>query len=148
MDKETYDSLPLTKWLDKSGKPTEDHLDLPTERQETTIMKRKSEMLKSKTVGETLEAKGYDLDEVETGKATVRQDLMRVFEKLADDKPVVSTRKRDKKEISIIGRKEVSREENPLQNGEPENKEVLRTLVENIPEDKLKQTTLRGKIVV
>ena len=25
MDKETYDSLPLTRWLDKSGKPIEDH---------------------------------------------------------------------------------------------------------------------------
>ena len=29
MDKETYDSLPLTKWLDKSGKPIEDHPQLP-----------------------------------------------------------------------------------------------------------------------
>ena len=25
MDKETYDSLPLTRWLNKSGKPIEDH---------------------------------------------------------------------------------------------------------------------------
>ena len=25
MDNETYDSLPLTRWLDKSGKPMEDH---------------------------------------------------------------------------------------------------------------------------
>ena len=46
-------------------------------------------MLKSKIVRETLKAKGYDLDEVETGKATVGQDLMRFLEKLADDKPVV-----------------------------------------------------------
>ena len=102
-------------------------------------------LLKSKVVGETLEAKGYDLDEVETGKAAVRQDLMRLFEKLADDKPVVSTRKKDEPEITIIGRKEVSCEESPLQNGEPENKEVVRTIVENISEDKLKQTTLRRK---
>ena len=29
MDKETYDSLPLTRWLDKSGKPIEDHPELP-----------------------------------------------------------------------------------------------------------------------
>ena len=28
MDKETYDSLPLTRWLDKSGKPIEDHPEL------------------------------------------------------------------------------------------------------------------------
>ena len=25
MDKEMYDSLPLTRWLDKSGKPIQDH---------------------------------------------------------------------------------------------------------------------------
>ena len=31
MDKETYDSLPLTRWLDKSEKPKEDHPELPTE---------------------------------------------------------------------------------------------------------------------
>ena len=73
---------------------------------------------------------------------------MRVFEKLANDKLVDSARKRDKPEITIKGRKEVSRDENSLQNGKPENKEMVRTLVENIPEDKLKQTTLRGKIVV
>ena len=29
MDKETYDSLPLTRWLEKSGKPIEDHPELP-----------------------------------------------------------------------------------------------------------------------
>ena len=29
MNKETYDSLPLTRWLDKSGKPIEDHPELP-----------------------------------------------------------------------------------------------------------------------
>ena len=31
MNKETYDSLPLTRWLEKTGKPIEDHPDLPTE---------------------------------------------------------------------------------------------------------------------
>ena len=31
MDKEKYDSLPLTRWLEKSDKPTEDHPELPTE---------------------------------------------------------------------------------------------------------------------
>ena len=96
MDRETYESLPLTRWLDKSGKPIEDHSDLPTELRETAILKRKSWMpieimLKSKIVRETLKAKGYDLDEVERGKATVGQDLRKLFEKLADDKPVVST---------------------------------------------------------
>ena len=40
MDKETYDSLPLTRWLDKSGKPIEDHPELPKEPPEKTILKR------------------------------------------------------------------------------------------------------------
>ena len=31
IDKETYDSLPLTRWLDKSGKLIEDHPELPAE---------------------------------------------------------------------------------------------------------------------
>ena len=40
MDKETYDSLPLTRWLDKSGKPIEDHPELPKEPPEKTILKK------------------------------------------------------------------------------------------------------------
>ena len=35
MDKETYDSLPLTRWLDKSGKPIEDRYLLKARGQET-----------------------------------------------------------------------------------------------------------------
>ena len=31
MDKETFDTLPLTSWLDNSGKPIEDHPELPIE---------------------------------------------------------------------------------------------------------------------
>ena len=151
MDKETCDSLPLTRWLDKSGKPIEDHPELPTEHQEATIQKRKfgtpvETLLMSKIVIETLKAKSYDLDEVETGKATVGQDLMRLPEKLADDKPVVSTRN-DESEITIMRGKKVSCDKNSLKNGEPENKEVVRTLVEKISEDILKQTTLRRKLV-
>ena len=38
MDKETYDSLPLTRWFDKSGKPIEDHPELPTEHQGKAIL--------------------------------------------------------------------------------------------------------------
>ena len=40
MDKETYDSLPLTMWLDRSGKPIEDHSELPAEH-ETKKFSRK-----------------------------------------------------------------------------------------------------------
>ena len=40
MDKETYDSLPLTRWLDKSGKPIEDHPELPTEHKAKETLKK------------------------------------------------------------------------------------------------------------
>ena len=99
-------------------------------------------MLKSKIVRETLKEKGYDLDEVESRKTTVGHNSMRVLAKLADDKPVVSTRRNDEPDITIMRWKQVSRDENPLKNGESENKEVVRIPVENIPEDIHKQTTL------
>ena len=94
MDKETYDSLPLTRWLDKSGKPIQDHPELPEEPPEKTILKKTRGtpmgiMLKSKIVRETLKAKGYDLNKVETGEAQIDEELMRLLEKLADDKPVI-----------------------------------------------------------
>ena len=120
MDTETYDSLPHTRWLDKSGKPKEDHPELPIEHQETIILKRKLPveiMLKSKIVRETLKAKGCDLDVVETGKATVGQELMRLLVKLADDKSLVSTRGVDETEIIIMRRGEVSRDENLMKAG-------------------------------
>ena len=55
MDKETYDSLPLTRWLDKSSKSLENHPELPEERLEITILKRNrgmpmEVMLKSRIV--------------------------------------------------------------------------------------------------
>ena len=84
MDKETYDSLPLRRWLDKSGKPIEDHLELPKEPPEKTILKRTREvpieiMLKSKIVRETLKAKGYDLNQIETGRLVIYEDLRRLL---------------------------------------------------------------------
>ena len=103
MNKETYDSLPLTRWLDKSGKPIEDHPVLPEERTEKTILKRNQEMpmevmLKSKIVRERLKTKGYDLNQVETGRAEIGDDLRRLLEKLADDKTVVEKKvKRNQK---------------------------------------------------
>ena len=44
MDKETYDSLPLTRWPDKSAKPIEDHPELPDECPERAILKKKKVM--------------------------------------------------------------------------------------------------------
>ena len=101
MDKETYDSLPLTRWLDKSGKPIEDHPELPDEHETKEILKRNpgmpmEMMLKSKIVRETLKSKGYDLDEVETRRVTIGEDLRRLLEKIADDKPVLQNNDKDK----------------------------------------------------
>ena len=99
MDKETYDSLPLTRWLDKSGKPIENHPELPKETQEETILKKTRGMpiviiLKSKIVRETLKAKGNDLKQVETGDAQIGEDFMRLLEKLPNDETV--NQKKDK----------------------------------------------------
>ena len=94
MNKETYDSLLLSRWLDKSGKPINDHPEVPAEHETKEILKRNpgmpmEMMLKSKIERETLKAKSYDLDEVETRRVTIGEDLRRLLEKLADDKPVV-----------------------------------------------------------
>ena len=55
MDKETYDSLPHPRWLDKSGKPIGDHPELPAEHETKEILKRNpgmpmEMMLKTKIV--------------------------------------------------------------------------------------------------
>ena len=76
MDKETYDSLPLTRWLDKSGKPIEDHPELPAEHEAKETLKRNpgmsmEMMLKSKIVTETLKSNSYDLKEKETERVTI-----------------------------------------------------------------------------
>ena len=80
MDNKMYDSIPLTRWLDKSGNPIEDHPDLPKEPPEKTFLKKTRGMpigimLKSKMVRETLKAKGYDLNQVETGDAQIDKVL-------------------------------------------------------------------------
>ena len=119
MDKETYDNLPLTRWLDKSGKPIEDHPELPKECPEKTILKRTQGMpmeitLKSKIVRETLKAKGYDLNRVETGRAEIADDLVRLLEKLADDKPVVEEKGKEEPEVTILRRNDADGSEDCL----------------------------------
>ena len=133
MDKETYDTLPLTRWLDYSGKPTEDHPELPKKHEAKEILKRSlgvvmEIMLKSKIVRETLKAKGYDLDEVETGKVTVGEDLRKLLEILPDDKPVISESGKDRPEITILKKGEVKHEGDLMKS-----KEVVRILVERVP---------------
>ena len=125
MDKETYDSLSLTRWLDKSGKLIQDHPELPKEPPEKAILKKTREMpmgtiLKSKNVRETLKAKGYDLNKVETGEAQIDEDLMRLLEKLADDKRVIERKGKEEPEVTILRRSETvgdedtSEERNPV----------------------------------
>ena len=113
MDKKTYDSLPLTRWLDKSGRPIEDHPELPKEPPEKTILKKNRGMpigiilIGIILVRETLKAKGYDLNQVETGDAQIDDDLMRLLEKLADDKPVIQEKGKEEPEVTMLRRSEI-----------------------------------------
>ena len=152
MDKETYDSLPLTRWLDKSSKPIEDHPELPKEPPEKIILKKNRGMpigiiLKSKIVRETLKAKGYDLNQVETGDAQIDDDLMRLLEKLADDKPVIQEKGKEEPEVTILRRSEIVSDKNTSKVTNPDGKEVVQSLVEKIPDDILEQTRVRKKKV-
>ena len=148
MDKETYDSLPLTRWLDKSGK---DHPELPKEPPEKTILKKTRRipigiMLKRKIVRETLKAKGYDLNQLETGDAQIDEDLMRLLEKLADDKPVVKEKGKEEPEVTILRRIETGGGEDYLKE-KSDGKEVVQSLVDKIPDDILERTWVRKKKV-
>ena len=92
-------------------------------------------MIKSKTVRETLKAKGYDLDEVETKRVTIGEDLRRLLEKLADNKPVARNNNKDKPEVTSLKRGEAAHGEDSMIGKQPDNKEeVVRTLVEKIPD--------------
>ena len=149
MDKETYDSLPLTRWLDKSGKPIEYHPELPKEPPEKTILKKTRGMpigimLKSKIVRETLKAKGYHLNQVETGDAQIDEDLMRLLEKLADDKPMIKEKGKEEPEVTILTRNEVGGGEDSLKENS-DGKEVVQSLVDKIPDDILERTRVRKK---
>ena len=150
MDKETYDSLPFTRWLDKSGKPIEDHPELPEEPQKKIILKKKRRisieiMLKSKIVRETLKAKGYDLNQVETGDTQVDEDLWRLLEKLADVKPVKVEKSREEPEVTILRRIEaVGIADSPRGCG-TDGKEVVRSLVDKISDNIIERTQVRKK---
>ena len=151
MDKETYDSLQLTRWLGKSGKPIEDHPELPKEPPKKTIWKKTRGMpigimLKSKIVRETLKAKDYDLHQVETGDAQIVEDLMRLLEKLADDKPVIIEKSKEEPEVTILRRNETGGGEDSLKE-KSDGKEVVQSLVDKVPDDILERTRVRKKKV-
>ena len=151
MDKETYDILPLMRWLDKSGKPIEDHPELPKEPPEKTILKKTRGMpiglmLKSKFVRETLKAKGYDLAQVEMGGAQIDEDLMKLLKKLADDKSVIKEKGKEEPEVTILIRNKTGGCEDSLKE-KSDGKEVVQSLVDKIPDDKLERTRVRKKKV-
>ena len=100
-------------------------------------------MLKSKTVRETLKAKGYDLNEVETGSVKIEEDLRRLFEKLADDKPVVRRKNKDEPEVTTLRKRQAARGEDSLKEKQPDDKEMVQRLVEKIAEEILRRTTFR-----
>ena len=105
MDKETYDSLPLTRWPDKSAKPIEDHPELPDECPERAILKKKKRDANGsnaqvKNSEGNIKAKVYDLNQLEAGSAKIGEDLRGFFENLADDKPVVRNNGKVEPEVS------------------------------------------------
>ena len=81
---------------------------------------------------ETLKAKGYDLDE----------NLRKLLERLADGKPVVPESGKDRPEVTILKIRELKHDGDLMKS-----KEVVRTLVERIPEEVLRRTTIRNKRV-
>ena len=93
-------------------------------------------MLKSKIVREIVKAKSYDLDKVETGKKTIGEALWRLLEKLADDKTMGSNSGNDGPEVTIMKREE-THDVNSTRAREPENKEIVQSLVERIQENLL-----------
>ena len=149
IDKETYDTLPLTRWLDKSGKPIEDHPELPIEHRSKEILKKFRDANGNKAQVQDSEgnAEGKRLKQVETGKVTVGEDLRKLHEKLADDKPLVSESGKDRPEVTILKRGEVKHDGDLMKSRDPESREVVRTLVERIPEEVLRRTTIRNKRV-
>ena len=152
-DKETYDSLPLTRWLDESGKPIEDHPRITKRTSgENNLEKEPREADRDNTqvpkiVREKLKAKGYDLNQNETGEAQIDNDLMRLLEKLADDKPVIQEKGKKEPEVTILRKSEIVSEEVTSKVTNPDGKEVVQSLVEKIPEDILEQTRVRKKKV-
>ena len=104
-------------------------------------------ILKSKIVKETLKAKGYDLNQVETKRAVIDEDLRRLLEKLAEDKPVIKEKGKEEPEVTILRRKEADSGEDSRKENKSSEREVVQSLVDKIPEDILEWTRVRRKKV-
>ena len=99
-------------------------------------------MLKSKIVRETLKAKGYDLNQVETGEAQIDNDLKRLLEKLAHDKPVIQENSKEEPEVTILRKNGIVSNGNTSKVTNPGGKEAVQSLVEKIPADCLNRLGL------
>ena len=125
--------------------------ELPKESPEKTILKRTRElpmeiMLKSKIVRETLKAKGYELNQVERGRAVIDKDLWGLLEKLADDKPVIRKKGTEEPEVTILRRNEVGGGKDSLQE-KSDGKEFVQSLDDKIPDEIIERTRVRKKKV-
>ena len=98
--------------------------------------------------GETQKAKGYDLNQVETGSAKIGEDLRVLLENLADDKPVVRNKDKDQPEVSVLRRDEAAYGGDLWKEEHLDYNDVVQSLVEKIPEETLRQTMVRKKTVI
>ena len=103
--------------------------------------------LNSKIVRETLKAKGYDLKQVEAGSAMISEDLRKLLESLADDRPVIQSNEKDEPEVSILRREETAYGEDSLKEKQLDGKDVVQSLVEKIPEEILRRIMVQQKKV-
>ena len=108
MDKETYD----TRWLEKSVNQQRIIPSYQRSVRENNFEEKPRDVNGSnaqvKNSEGTLKAKGYDLNQVETGRAKVGEDLRRLLENLADDKPVVRNNDKDKPKVTILRKNEAA----------------------------------------
>ena len=104
-------------------------------------------LLKSKIVRETLKAKGYDLNQVETGEAQIDEDLKGLLERLADDKPVIQENCKEEPEVTILRKSGTGSDRNTSKVTNLDGKEVVQSRVEKIPAELLEQTRVRRKRV-
>ena len=96
---------------------------------------------------ETLKAKGYDLNQVETGDTQIDEDLWRLLKKLAEDKLVNEGKGREEPEVMVLRRKETVGNADSLRGSVTDGDEVVLSLVDKIPDNILERTQVRKKKV-
>ena len=72
---------------------------------------------------------------------------MRLLEKLSDDKPVIQGKVQEAPELTILRREETVNNTDVSKGSITDSKEVVRSLVEKIPDKILEQTKVRDKKV-